>query len=267
MRTSLIISTYNSPVYLGKVLDGVRLQTALPDEVIIADDGSGPETADVVQGFAGDSPCPVIHEWQEDVGYRLSRIRNNAIARSTGDYIIFLDGDCVPEKNFMADHVHLAGEGFFFQGKRLLLSREVSAGFEASHISSGRLVGLLLRGGVKNPHHLLRAPFLPAFKDKALKGTKGCNMGIYKKDLLAVNGFNEDFTGWGREDSELAARLYKYGLRRKTHPFMAVCFHLWHEKFDMERLDANEKILQATVEGDSFRCENGIYKNSRAAAR
>lgn len=261
MKLSLIISTYNKPAYLKKVLEGVKLQTRLPDEVLVADDGSGPDTALAVHEWR--RSFPLLHVWQEDKGFRAAKIRNEAIKRAGGDYIVVLDGDCVPERHFISDHMSLAGKNFFFQGKRLLLGRNCSSSFDpASAARKSYLLGLLRKGQIKNSHHLLPFRFLPPMKDTALKGTRSCNMGFFRDDLFAVNGFNEDFSGWGREDSELVARLYKYGLKRKTHPFRALCYHLWHEENDKSRLDENEKLLARALfqAGAGYRCKNGISK-------
>ncbi len=261
MKISLLISTYNKTRYLTKVLQGVKLQTLLPDEVLIADDGSGPETASAIENLRKSLPVPLFHIWQEDLGFRAAKIRNEAVKKACGDYIIILDGDCVPERHFVADHACLAQKTFFCQGKRMLLGERGSGIFDpAEAVRTGYLLNLLLKGGIKNWHHLLRLPFLPSFKDNALKGTRSCNMGFFRDDLIAVNGFNEDFVGWGREDTELVARLYKYGLKRKCHPFKAVCFHLWHKENDRSGLEKNEKILNNVLAGPGYRCENGISK-------
>ncbi len=263
MKISLVVSTYNTPEYLKKVLEGIKLQTERPYEALIADDGSGPETAETVERCRRALPFPVVHLWQEDRGFRAAKIRNEAIKKSSGDYIIALDGDCVPERHFISDHAALARKGFFFQGKRMLLGRRASASFEpALAQETGFLLKLFLSGGLKNAHHLLRLPFMPGFSfgGRSLRGTRSCNMGFFREDLMAVNGFNEDFVGWGREDSELAARLYKYGLGRKSHPFRALCFHLWHEENDRSGLEKNEELLADVLARPEYRCKNGISK-------
>jgi len=165
MKISVIVTTYNRPDALKKVIQGLLSQTQLPCEIIIADDGSSKETMHLINELATSSIlCPVIHVWQEDKGFRAARIRNFAIKKSTGEYIVSLDGDCIPDKYFIEDHLKLAKPGFF------------------------------------------------------------------KKDLYSVNGFNQDFIGWGREDSELAIRLYNLGLQRREHPFMDINSNLWHVK-------------------------------------
>ncbi|MGD8352215.1 MAG: galactosyltransferase-related protein, partial [Nitrospirota bacterium] len=113
-------------------------------------------------------------------------------------------------------------------------------------------------GHLGNAHHLLRMPGFPALRSRKLKGIKGCNTAFFKDDAYAVNGYNEEFASWGREDSEFAARLYKYGLKRKEHPFAAVCFHLWHPQQPRGSLDRNEALLAGTLNREGYRCRRGI---------
>lgn len=173
--------------------------------------------------------------------------------------MIIMDGDCVPNRHYVADHLALAERGHFVQGKRVLLDSEASEGFDAHRANS--IAGLLrdLAGGhLGNAHHLLRMPGFPALRSRKLKGIKGCNTAFFKDDAYAVNGYNEEFASWGREDSEFAARLYKYGLKRKEHPFAAVCFHLWHPQQPRGSLDRNEALLAGTLNREGYRCRRGI---------
>jgi len=242
-------------------MDSILIQTRLPDEVIIADDGSGDDIAQVATGFLEIAPFPVFHVWHEDKGFRAAKIRNEAIKKATGEYIVILDGDCIPNRHFMYDHMALAEEGFFVQGKRVLLSEKVSTFFTAQNANSFLYLSrLVFSNSVSNSHHLLRIPFFPPVRSTKLRGTKSCNMGFYRKDMLAVNGFNEEFIGWGREDSELAARLFNYGVKRKEHPFVAICFHLWHPPYPVDTLVVNDVILQRTINGRGYFCVNGIIK-------
>ena len=262
MNMSVIVTTYNRPDALGKALDALKNQSRLPDEVIIADDGSGPDTEAEISGRLSGTPYLIHHVWQEDKGFRAARIRNIAISKATGDYIIFLDGDCIPGKRFLEDHLALAGEGCFVQGKRVLLSKRLSPRFLYEDANSmQRLLRYLLSGDISNSHHLIRMPLFPALLSRRMSGIKSCNMGIYRKDLIAVNGFNQDFVGWGREDSELAVRLYRYGLKRKEHPFMCACFHLWHAENDRVQLETNERLLKETMESNEYFCPNGLAQN------
>jgi len=258
-NVSIIITTYNNPSALQKVLDGFLFQTVNPYEIIIADDGSENDTALTVKNFSKIAPFPVIHVWQEDKGFRAAKIRNEAIKKAASEYLIILDGDCIPNKHFIFDHIALAERGFFVQGKRVLLNEKTSVLFGADSANSYSAM-LKMLPSMSNRHHILRIPILPPFKNKKLHGIKSCNMGFYKGDLITVNGFNEDFIGWGREDSELAVRLFKYGLKRKEHPFRAVCFHLWHPSHPRQTLQANDRILEETIKGNGYFCANGIIK-------
>ncbi|MBI9091600.1 MAG: glycosyltransferase family 2 protein [Desulfobacterium sp.] len=262
MNVSVIVTTYNRPHDLKRVLDGLLNQTRLPHEIIVADDGSCEETATLISQVAASSTqCPVFHVWHEDKGFRAAEIRNRAILKSSGDYIISLDGDCIPGKHFVEDHLLLAKPGTFFQGKRVLVEQERARSFTFHHTQ--RTMGLVvdaLKGNISNAHHLVRMPFFPALTTTRMSGIRSCNMGFYREDLFSVNGFNQDFTGWGREDSELAARLYNYGLKRREHPFMAICFHLWHPENDRTNFTTNDAILNETVLSGEYCCANGLKR-------
>ena len=264
MKTTVIVTTYNRPEALEKVLEGLFNQTLPPGEIIVADDGSGSETKNVVK-ISSDRPgCPVHHVWHEDLGFRLAEIRNKAINRSLGEYIISIDGDCVPEKHFIEDHVAFAKKGYFFQGKRVLVNRKFTDSFSYKDADSGvKLLWQALLGNISNAHHIFRIPAFPAGSKTSLGGVRGCNMGFFREDLVAVNGFNQDFTGWGREDSEIVVRLYNYGLKRREHPFRAICFHLWHEENNRESLALNDEILEKATKSGSYICANGLIQKSK----
>lgn len=263
MKSSVIVTTYNNPLALKKVLDSLLSQRKAPDEVIIADDGSGEDTAQVVKTFSTIAPFPVIHVWHDDKGFRAAKIRNEAIKQSAGEYIILLDGDCIVNRHFISDHLLLSEKRYFIQGKRVLVGKGVEAVFNHEHANSSMtLIKMALTGKVSNVHHLIRLTYPISIKNRKLKGIKSCNMSFFRRDILAVNGFNEDFVGWGREDSELAVRLFNYGLRRKEHPFMAICFHLWHPPHPRDMLSINDKILEETIKSDFYVCANGIVKKS-----
>lgn len=261
MKLSLIITTYNRNAELRKVLEGLRYQTVYPDEVIVADDGSTTETETMVKNITQDFPCCIKHVWHEDRGFRAAKIRNEAIKKAEGDYIVFLDGDCVPGRNFIKDHMSLAEKGFFFQGKRILVNRKCSPEFSQRKANSTlMLLKYALMRDISNIHHLLRMPFFPAKLSIEQRGIKTCNMGLFKEDIVAVNGFNQDFVGWGREDSEFATRLYHYGLKRKDHPFMAICFHLWHNERSRKHLFINDLLLKKAIDSNDYFCSNGLVQ-------
>jgi len=261
LKISVVVTTYNNPDALVRVLEGLMFQERRPDEVVVADDGSGPETAQLVFDFSKGATFPVKHVWQEDHGFRAARARNEAVKQSSGDYIVFMDGDCVPEMHYIEDHESLAEKGYFVQGTRVLLDELASIAFGPETANSmGDVLKIILSGHIGNAHHLIRMPFFPAWRSTSMKGIKTCSFGIFREDVMAVNGFNEAFVGWGREDSEFAARLYKYGLKRKEHSFMAACFHLWHPVNARERLANNDALLSETIASSDYRCRDGIVK-------
>lgn len=262
MKISVIVSTYNRPDALVKVVNGLFAQTCLPDEIIIADDGSTDDTRAALLPFLDSQRISVKHVWQEDQGFRLAQIRNKAILASSGDYLVFLDGDCIPEGHYVQDHLHLARKGYFFQGKRVIVSQKAHEAFDFSDTQS---VLCLLKhaatSALSNRHHIIRIPFFPSYTTARLSGIRGCNMGFFKTDLLAVNGFNQAFKGWGREDSEIAVRLYKYGIKRREHPFRAICYHLWHRENTRQTIDVNDQLLEQAMASDNYYCKIGIKQN------
>jgi glycosyltransferase involved in cell wall biosynthesis len=260
MKISVIITTYNNPLFLKKVLESFLHQERAPDELLIADDGSSNETALLIRQTAESAPFPIKHIWQEDNGFRAAKIRNAAINNASGEYIIIIDGDCVVNKNFVSDHALLAEEKYFLQGKRVLVNKNAADYFDYKHANSSKnLVTMALTGKLGNRHHLLHFKRYPAIKNRKLKGIKSCNMGFFKQDIFAVNGFNEDFIGWGNEDSDLVCRLLQYGLTKKVHPFMAICFHLWHPANKTVN-EHNKQLLAQTIASKQYYCANGLIK-------
>lgn len=260
---SLLISTYNWPEALELVLESVKRQTKLPDEVIVADDGSGNATRELIDKMRESFPCPLIHVWHEDDGFRLSAIRNKAIAQASGEYILQIDGDCILHENFVVDHLDASEYGFFVSAGRVLLSEKFS-----KNLLSSKKIGSLkwYSAGISNRMNAIHCDCLRKYLECRIKMdkpqyVKGCNMAFWKKDLLAVNGFNEDISGWGREDSEIAVRLSKLGRRRKYLKFGAVQYHLFHKENDRSRDAANIELLNRVIAGTEFFTPNGIVKN------
>lgn len=260
MEISLIITTYNWKEALHLSLQSARAQTLPPLEIVVADDGSGPDTAELVREFSLSASVPVIHSWQEDKGFRAARSRNQAIAKARGEYIILVDGDMLLEPHFIADHCAYARPGSFVQGSRALLSKEITAKL----LASGSLQMPSGINGMGNRKNFLRsALFARIFstKSRRLTGIKSCNFAFWKQDAVRVNGFNEDFIGWGREDSEFAARLLNDGITRFNLRFHAIGYHLYHPMNTRERLEVNDDILKNTIEEKRTWCERGISRH------
>ena len=259
MRLSLIITTYNWKEALELSMLSVLQQTRKPDEIIIADDGSSQDTEELVQHMAGGSPIPILHMWQEDKGFRAAQIRNKAIATAAGEYLVVIDGDIILHRGFIEDHEEVARPGFFSQGSRVLLTRNKTAVV----LQTKKRNFSFHEFGLENRQNSIRSRFLSRLfsaQPKHLKGIRSCNFGLWRADALAVNGFNEDFEGWGREDSELAARLINRGIRRQNIKFRALAYHLFHPEHPKESLGRNDRILENTIKEGSSWCKNGIDK-------
>jgi glycosyltransferase involved in cell wall biosynthesis len=266
--TTFLVSTYNRPDALDLVLRSALAQAALPGEVLVADDGSRGETAALVRDFAchfAARGVPVTHVWQEDVGFRKARVLNAALARATGEYVVQVDGDLVLHPAFVRSHVRFARRGSFVQGSRVLLRPERTA--EA--LARGETRFSLLDPGLKNRANALHLPWLSALvptRQDHLRGTRGVNFAFWRDDALRVNGWNEAFEGWGREDSEFAARLLNAGLRRRKLKFAAVGYHLWHPELPRDAVPEQERALRAVVAGRVVRCAHGVDAHLRAPA-
>lgn len=256
---SLIVTTYNRPAALDLVLESAARQSMLPNDIIVADDGSTEETKTVVERFSSTSPCTVIHSWHEDKGFRLASSRNRAIALSKNDYIILVDGDMILHRHFIGDHLASARHNQFIQGSRVLLSRNTT-----DRILTSRKTDItLFEKGIRNRAHAIHSMQLSKLfskRNNTLKGIRGCNMSFFRDDCITINGFNEDFTGWGREDSEFVARIFNNGWHRLSVKFRAIACHLWHKEHSRESLPENDEILEKTLAGRLKRCANGIDK-------
>ena len=257
MKLTLIITTYNWPESLLLVIESIKRQTILPDEVIIADDGSAKETKDLINNFKKDTNLNIVHSWQEDKGFRAARSRNNAIFKSSGDYIVLIDGDTILHTNFVKDHIANAESGFFVQGSRALLSEK-----QTKKALAEKTVNFpFFSSGLKNRKNSIHSKFLSSIfssKKNHLLGIKSCNMAFYKKDCLNINGFNHEFEGWGREDSEFVVRLINSGIKRKNVRFNAIQFHLWHNENSRILLEKNNAMLEDAIHNHIQWCENGI---------
>jgi glycosyltransferase involved in cell wall biosynthesis len=256
-RVGLIINTYNQPDYLARVLRAVSLQACLPREVILADDGSDERTKDIFAGWGATQLFPCEHIWQDHEGFRRSRILNQAIARAQSDYLVFLDGDTVPHPNFLTDHERLAQVGVFIQGHRALIEQQGATIFGLNEFYRDRRA-VLWRGQLKGLKHAFRWPRPLKRIRRALRGVRGCNLAIWRHDLLLVNGYNEAFLGWGREDSELAVRLMNSGVCRLDVRGWALCYHLWHPPVPRDNLAANDQLLRAALDSSAKRCQIGL---------
>jgi glycosyltransferase involved in cell wall biosynthesis len=258
----LIVNTFNQPEYLGRVLRAISKLTHSPQEVLLADDGSEDETRQVFNSWAKAQSFRAEHVWQEHQGFRRARILNEAIARARNKYLVFLDGDTIPHPQFVSDHATLAQDGAFVQGHRALVERKAAEYFGRQEFFAERRRAVW-QWQLRGLKHGLRWPWPLRRARRDLRGVRGCNLAIWRADLVRVNGYNEAFEGWGREDSELALRLMNSGLRRLDVRGWALCYHLWHAPASRTELNRNDELLeQAKREGSKW-CELGLDGHKR----
>lgn len=255
MTVSLIIATYNSPKALRLCLESVMRQSVMPTEILIADDGSGRETRDVVEYFMSVSPVPMHHIWHEDDGFRLAAIRNKAIAAASGEYIVQIDGDVILHRSFILDHMVVAKRGYYVGGSRALVGEELTG-----RLYNGETIPLSpFVKGVSCGNNAVRLPFISGFfKDYHPAKLRGCNMAFWRDDAVCVNGYDESITGWGCEDNELGCRFRNIGLTKRAIKFRAILFHLHHKLASRERIEENNQILTQSLREGKTRCEKGL---------
>ena len=251
---SVIISTFNRSDALLSVLEGFAHQTDKHFEVVVADDGSGLEHVNALLNSSWAKSLKLVHVWHPDIGFTLSRIRNRGVAASRGEYIVFIDGDCIPAKDFIARQRVLAQRGFFVNGSRVLLSNHLSSRIiQGDQKISGRgtLYWLKQRilGHANKWGGLLRLPDLPmrVHRGKSWVGVRGGNMSVWRQDFEKVDGFDESFVGWGHEDADFVLRLSHAGVRRKNGYWFTEVFHLWHKEAVRTQASLNAStVLQRT---------------------
>lgn len=266
MRSCLIVTTYNWPEALHLTLASVARQSRPPDEVVVADDGSGPETRAVVERWRA-AGLPVEHVWQEDQGFRLARSRNRAIASTRADYILLVDGDMILHPRFVADHLRCARPDWFIQGARPQLSAATTAqllrGDGAASIGP-------LTPGLQRRAYAMRSPLLSRIFSRTkdtLGGVQGCNQSFWRSHAVQVNGYDERFTAWGPEDREFVARLLHLGIHRRYVRHMAIAFHLHHASRAPVAANPFDRLLQETLSARATWTEQGLTGHPDGAQR
>jgi len=259
IKNSLIISTYNWPEALELVLLSVLNQSVLPDEVIIADDGSKGETKSLIEKFKQKFKIPLHHVWHKDEGFRKSVILNKAILKAKGVYIIQTDGDCILHSDFVKNHLSYAQKNTYLYGSRVNIQNNfLSVLFNEKQINFN-----CFSKGIKKRTRAIYFPILNKLyssNNKLSKKYRGCNTSYFKTDFIAINGYNEDFNGWGREDSEFAIRLHNLGLKAQRLRYQGIVFHIFHNEKSKDQLEINNSIEHQTKENKIVKCKNGYDK-------
>ncbi|WP_300298976.1 glycosyltransferase family 2 protein [Ferrovibrio sp.] len=239
-KISVVVSTYNSPVFLEMVLRALarqRLDGGTEYEIIVADDGSGEPTRALIDRLRPEMPCPLLHAWQPDTGFRLAESRNNALLQTRGDYVVFIDGDCLVLPDFIASHARLAEPGWFVAGARCYIKQGQTRKMLQQPMAwtrPSRLAWLAraLLARANRPFQLLSLPggWRRYRHPDRWQKVQTCNLAVWRSDIHRVDGFDATYVGHGLEDSDFALRLLRAGVRRKSGRFASVVLHLWHPR-------------------------------------
>lgn len=255
MKASVIISFYNKIDFLKLLLAGFERQTEKDFEVVISDDGSKKEVVAELQEVIKKSPLHIVHNWHEDNGWRKNTILNKSVVLAQSNYLIFVDGDCVPHRSFVSDHLRASVPNTIVAGRRVNLGKTFCLTLTAEKVRNGLLENLfkVIKENHKEGSHLEKAvrnpfTFLNPFFDSYSHGLLGCNFSMFKDDLLSINGFDERYLyPCVGEDTDIEKRfLMKNGMIKRIKQ-AAIQYHLWHKLLSREDQPKNMEILNATI--------------------
>ncbi|MGK5082660.1 glycosyltransferase [Bdellovibrionota bacterium FG-1] len=265
-KASLFIATYEMPRHLALVCAALQRQSEPDFEILFCDDGSGDQTHNVIDQFKAQSSIPAYHLWQEHQGFRKCRILNQALRSAQADTFIFLDGDCIPHRHFVRDHLALQEPQRYLAGRRMELGPDLSATLTPEQIQKGffdwphlDLIVSALKGDSEFINRSVRVPFhslRKILKMNHIVDLKGCNYSLPRQAIEAINGFDEQYEGYGREDTDVEFRLQNLGYRIKSLKGLALQFHVWHPRRDFT--PANESRLDELKQSGRIRCSNGL---------
>lgn len=280
MLISVIVTTYNRPDALSAVLRALLDQTDANFEVVIADDGSAAPTRAAIATFRNQPHAPglkrLVHAWQPDDGFRASAARNLGVFASQGEYLVFLDGDCLPRPDFIARHRLLAEPGFMVSGSRVLLSESFTKQVLANDAQPpvhqrglGYWLAQRLAGNTNKVVPLLHFPNTGLRHYRAVKWNriKSCNLAVWRNDYVAVDGFDESFVGWGHEDADVVLRLARHGVRRKGGAFSTEVFHLWHRENTRATESENRKRVEERMQTGVTKADAGVSAHPKKEDR
>ena len=257
---SILLATYNWPQALKLCLESLATQTDLDFEIIIADDGSTEDTRTLIENIKRLHPISITHLWQEDQGFRKTQILNQAIAAAHGDYLIFLDGDCIVQPDFVERHRALSQQGYLVTGSRVLLNENLTKQLLSwpkwdFKIFANHLLSYRLSGGI-NKYWSLKIKLGNSswrdYKKFVWRRIKGCNMACWKADAEAINGFDENMTGWGHEDADFVFRLQRHQIQRKSGSWSTEVFHLFHKIHDQSNAEENARRVRAMIQAKAM---------------
>ena len=257
---SILLATYNWPQALKLCLESLATQTDRHFEIIIADDGSTEDTRELIDKLKLLHPIAITHLWQEDRGFRKTQILNRAIAAAQGDYLIFLDGDCIVQPDFVERHRALAQKGYLVTGSRVLLDKNLTKQlltwpqWNFKNFASN-LLSYRLSGGI-NKYWPLKIKLGDGswrdYKAFVWRRIKGCNMACWKADAEAIQGFDESMTGWGHEDADFVFRLQRHQIKRKSGSWSTEVLHLFHIIHDQSNAEENARKVRAMIQAKAM---------------
>lgn len=267
MKISVILTTYNATAWLEKVLWGYAAQYFTDFEVVIADDGSNSDTAELISRLRNELELDIQHVWQKDRGFRKCRILNKAILHARYEYLVFSDGDCIPRHDFLAVHAARAGRGTYLSGSYYKLPMSTSETIEREHIESGRCFDRtwLMAHGLPRSSRRWKLSASPGMArwlnrlDPTRCNFKGANGSAWLQDVMAVNGFNEDMH-YGGLDREFGVRLANLGIKPVPVRYDAIVLHLDHPRGyrDPKQIAANKEFRLEIQRRGSTRTASGI---------
>jgi len=277
MNISVIVPTYNRPKALRLCLLSLARQSMLPTEVLIADDGSRDETKNAIQEMQSrlGQFFPIRHVWQEDIEFRKPMILNETVRRASGDYLIFIDGDCMAHRHFVRTHAERGDPMTILSGKRVEIGKRLTeALLEEGTVLNSISLRLLrdlagdrslrsrkVEEGLYISSRLIRK--LAKLDHLADDDVFGCNFSLPKQLFIAINGCDEDFLDGSVEDNDLGIRVLNQGGRVRSMRGLAIIYHLWHPSswnYESEKYKQNQKIILRRIENKETICKNGINK-------
>ncbi|MBI4546847.1 MAG: glycosyltransferase [Ignavibacteriae bacterium] len=263
---TLVVAVYNAVRYLELLFAALLRQSMNDFEVIVADDGSGPEIRKLIETVTPQSSFPIIHLWHEDAGFRKNVMLNKAINASQTDYLVFIDGDCLPHRQFLHDHSQNRRPNSLLCGRRVNLSKDITDRLTLEDVRSGRYEklswallfdGLLARSTNLEDAVRIENGFIRRLLHRNKARILGCNFSVEKKLLERINGFNEDYRAPGLgEDSDIAFRLALTGVQLMSLRYLAVLLHLYHPRTVVE--DANKELYERVLASQNALCRNGL---------
>ena len=259
-QISLIIAVYKNTENLRLILKALFQQSFQDFEVIIAEDNEGEAMRNFVQEIENVLPFPLKHIAQADEGFRKDMALNKAVAIAEADYLVFIDGDCVPHKHFLKAHFSNRQEGTALYGRRVMLSEKQTKTLLKTQDLEELTFFKMLLNRAERLDCAMYLPFMPESRKNAKTGIWGCNWSIHKKYLLAVNGFDEDYElpGFG-EDVDIEWRLLATGVQLRFIKFKAIQYHLYHA-LNYTDTQVNERLLNKKKSENKVFCEQGLDK-------